>query len=120
MSFHSKQKRVPLRLQTIFKNIRITYQSELWLLKTYITENTEWGTNDENRNNVLLYDKYLNLESCLTYGVLLWGGDNKSNNIFKLQKKSFKYLLVSVMPFRQIFEDYNTLTLSSFYIIEMF
>jgi hypothetical protein len=29
MSFHSKQKRVPLRLQTIFKNIRITYQSEL-------------------------------------------------------------------------------------------
>jgi hypothetical protein len=42
MSFHSKQMRVPLRPQTIFKNIEITYQSELRFLGIYITENLKW------------------------------------------------------------------------------
>jgi hypothetical protein len=39
MSFHSKQMRVPLRSQIIFKNMEITYQSELRFLGIYITEN---------------------------------------------------------------------------------
>jgi hypothetical protein len=30
---------------------------------------------------------YSNFQSCLRYGVILWDGDNKSNRIFKLQKK---------------------------------
>jgi hypothetical protein len=30
---------------------------------------------------------FSNFESYLKYGTILWGGDNESNNIFKLQKK---------------------------------
>jgi hypothetical protein len=35
---------VPLRPQTTFKNIKITYQSELIFLGIYIMENLKWGT----------------------------------------------------------------------------
>jgi hypothetical protein len=27
---------------------------------------------------------YSNFQSCLTYGIILWGENNESNNIFKL------------------------------------
>jgi hypothetical protein len=30
---------------------------------------------------------FSNFESCLGYGIILWGGDNESNKIFKLQNK---------------------------------
>jgi hypothetical protein len=30
---------------------------------------------------------YANFQSCLRCGIILCGGDNESNNIFKLQKK---------------------------------
>jgi hypothetical protein len=43
-SFHSKQMRVLLRPQIMFKNIELTYQSELRFLRVYITENQKWGT----------------------------------------------------------------------------
>jgi hypothetical protein len=39
MSFHTKQKRYPLRPQVIFKNMDIAYKSELKFLGIYITEN---------------------------------------------------------------------------------
>jgi hypothetical protein len=29
---------------------------------------------------------YSNFHSCLRYGIILWGGDSESNEIFKLQK----------------------------------
>jgi hypothetical protein len=43
MSFHSKQTRALLRAQIIFKNMEITYQSELRFLGTDITENQKMG-----------------------------------------------------------------------------
>jgi hypothetical protein len=43
MSFHSKHTRFSLRPQITFKNINITYQSELRFLGIYITENLTWG-----------------------------------------------------------------------------
>jgi hypothetical protein len=39
LSFHSKQMRVLLRTKIIFKNIEITYQSELRFIGIYIIEN---------------------------------------------------------------------------------
>jgi hypothetical protein len=30
---------------------------------------------------------FSNFESCLRYGIILWGRDNESNKIFKLKKK---------------------------------
>jgi hypothetical protein len=30
---------------------------------------------------------YSNFDPCLRCGIILWGGNNESNNIFKLQKK---------------------------------
>jgi hypothetical protein len=39
MKFHSEQMRVLLRPQIIFKNIEISYKSELRFLRIFITEN---------------------------------------------------------------------------------
>jgi hypothetical protein len=44
MSFHSKHMRFSLKPQITFKNIKITYRSELRFLGIYITENLTWGT----------------------------------------------------------------------------
>jgi hypothetical protein len=43
MSFHSRHTRPSLRPQITFKNIKITYQSELRFLGIYVTENLTWG-----------------------------------------------------------------------------
>jgi hypothetical protein len=51
----------------------------------------------------------------------LWGGDSVSNNIFKLQKKAL-WMISGVsyhMSYRLIFKDYNILTLSSLFILEV-
>jgi hypothetical protein len=114
MSFHSKQMRVLLRQQIIFKNMKITSETELRCLGIYITENLKWDGRscsiieskamqnslyDENikGNNEPLYGQkhyYSNFESCLRYAVILWGGDNESNNILYCKRRSFKELVV--------------------------
>jgi hypothetical protein len=135
MSFHSKQMRVPLRSQIIFKNIEITYQSELRFLWIYITENIKWGAHARLLRAKLCKVLYMmkalketmirnmyfsNYESCLWYGIILWGGNNESNKIFKLQKKVLRIIsgVSNRTSCRQIFKDYNILTLSSSYILE--
>jgi hypothetical protein len=52
---------------------------------------------------------------------MLWGGDNESNKIFKLQKKVLRIIsgVSNHTSCRQIFKDYNILTLSSLYILEV-
>jgi hypothetical protein len=35
---------------------------------------------------------YSNFHSCLMYGIILWGGDNESKTIFKLQKKALRII----------------------------
>jgi hypothetical protein len=60
-------------------------------------------------------------ESCLRYGIILWDGFNESNKIFKLQKKVLRILsaVSNHTSCRQVFKDYNILTLSSLYILEV-
>jgi hypothetical protein len=43
VSFHSKHMRFSLRPQITFKNMKVTYQSELRSLEICITENLTWG-----------------------------------------------------------------------------
>jgi hypothetical protein len=43
MSFHTKQKRDPLRPQVTFKNMDIACKSELTFLGVHFTENLKWN-----------------------------------------------------------------------------
>ncbi|PNF36177.1 hypothetical protein B7P43_G10683 [Cryptotermes secundus] len=54
-------------------------------------------------------------------GILLWGGDEESKSIFKLQKQVLRVIsgISSRTSCRQIFKDYNVLTLPSLYILEV-
>jgi hypothetical protein len=64
---------------------------------------------------------YSNFHSCLRYGIILWGGDNESKTIFKLQKKALQIIsgVSNRTSCRQIFKEYNILTLPSLYILEV-
>jgi hypothetical protein len=47
------------------------------------------------RNYEPVYDKKYVLskfESCLRYSIILWGGDNESDELFKLQKKVLRII----------------------------
>lgn len=58
---------------------------------------------------------YVNFLVLLRYGIILCGGDNKRNNIFKLQKRVIQIISGAGkhMTCRQIFKDYNTLMVAS-------
>jgi hypothetical protein len=62
---------------------------------------------------------FSNFESCLRYGIILWGRDRASDSIFKLQKRVLQVIcgVNSRTSCRQIFKDYNILTLPSLYIL---
>jgi hypothetical protein len=64
---------------------------------------------------------YSNFHSCLRYDIIFWGGDSESNNIFKLQKKALQIICgVSYHTSHgKIFKDYDILTLSSLYILDV-
>jgi hypothetical protein len=132
--------RVILRPQIIIQNIDITYQSELKFLGICITENLKWGahalllrsklckvvyvmkTLKETISPYVIRNIYFpNSGSCLRYGIILWGGDNESNKIFKLQKKVLQIIsgVNNRKSRRQIFKNCNILTWCSLYIIEM-
>jgi hypothetical protein len=64
---------------------------------------------------------FSNFESCFRYGIILWGGDKESKNIFKLQKRVLRVIsgVSNRTSCRQIFKHYNVLTLPSLYILEV-
>jgi hypothetical protein len=53
--------------------------------------------------------------------LVLWDVDKESKNIFKLQKRVLHIIcgVSNCMSCRQIFKDYNVLTLPSLYILEV-
>jgi hypothetical protein len=90
LTFHSKEIRVPLRPQITFKNIKITHQSGLRFLGTYIKENVNWGAHVQLLRTELCKVVYMiiilketmsphmmrniyysNLHSCLRCGIIL-------------------------------------------------
>ena len=64
---------------------------------------------------------YANFLALLRYGIILCGGDNKSNNIFKLQKRVIQIIsgVSKHMYCRQIIKDYNILTVASLCVLEV-
>jgi hypothetical protein len=81
---------------------------------------------DENitRNNKPIYDKKHLFSKFLVMSEVwhyIMGGDNESNNIFKLQKKVLRIIsgVSNHTSCRQIFKDCNISTLSSLYILEV-
>jgi hypothetical protein len=62
---------------------------------------------------------YTNFLALLRYGIILCGKDNKSNNIFKLQNIQIISGVSKHMSCRQIFKDYNTLTVASLCVLEV-
>jgi hypothetical protein len=64
---------------------------------------------------------FSNFESCLRYGIILWGGDNDCDKLFELQKKVLQIIsgVNDRTSCRQILKDYNILTLAALYIFEV-
>jgi hypothetical protein len=64
---------------------------------------------------------FSNFESSLRNGIILWGRDRVSDSIFKLQKRVLWVIsgVSSRTSCRQIFKDYNALTLPSLYTMEV-
>jgi hypothetical protein len=64
---------------------------------------------------------FSNFESCLWYIIILWGGDNDCDKLFKLQKKVLRVIsgVNNRMSCQQIFKGYNILTLAALYIFEV-
>lgn len=64
---------------------------------------------------------YTNFLAILRYGIIICGGDNESNNIFKLQKWAIQIIsgVCKHMSCRQLFKDYNILMVTSLYILEV-
>jgi len=57
----------------------------------------------------------------LRCGIIFWGGDNDRNNIFKLRKRVIRIIsgVSKHTSCRQIFTDYNILTVTCLYILEI-
>jgi hypothetical protein len=64
---------------------------------------------------------YAHFHSLLRYGIIFWGGDIDNNNIFKLQKRVIRIISGTSRKTscRQIFKDYNILTVTCLYIREI-
>jgi hypothetical protein len=64
---------------------------------------------------------FSNSASCLRYGNILWGGDRASESILKLQSRVLQVIcgVSSRTSCRQIFKDYNALTLPLLHILEV-
>jgi hypothetical protein len=57
----------------------------------------------------------------LKYGIIFWGGSSDSISIFKLKKRVIRIIsgASTNSSCRQIFKDYNILTVASLYILEV-
>jgi hypothetical protein len=60
-------------------------------------------------------------QSVLRYGIIFWGVECESIEVFKLQKKALRIIkdVKKYQSCRQIFEKYQILTLTSLYIFEV-
>jgi hypothetical protein len=71
--------------------------------------------------NMIKIVYFLNFESSMRNGIILWGGDRVKDTVFKLQNRVLRiiYGLSSRKSCRQIFKDYKFLTLPSLYVLEV-
>jgi hypothetical protein len=111
MSFHTWQKKIPLKPQIKFHNIDINYELEIKFLGVHIRGNMKWDGHIKYLSSKLSKSYYVitslkDLRSLqvirgkyfvyfhvhMRYGLVLWGGDPNSNGIFKLQKRVIRLI----------------------------
>jgi hypothetical protein len=137
---YNSKKNQPVKPHITFKNNVIAYNSELKFLGLCITETLTWQAQIHSLCTILSWSYYMikslknvtstqtiwniyfaHFESRLRYGIMFWGGDEKSIRIFWLQNKVIK-LITGVhkrKSCRPILRKFKILTLASLHIFEM-
>jgi len=106
MSFHPYQKHQPTKPLIRLKNNIIGYKTEQKFLGINVTETLTWQIHIQSVHTSLCKSYYMikslmnvastrmiwnayfaYVESRLRYGIIFWGGEKKSIQIFQLQKK---------------------------------
>ena len=104
ISFHAWQNKSNIKPKIPFQNMDIKYKNETKFLGLYLTEDVKWEVHINHVCNLLNKNYYVlqslvtslntlrnvyfaNFHSHLRYGILFWGSDPKSKEVFKIQKK---------------------------------
>jgi hypothetical protein len=106
ISFHAWQNKSDLKPEILFQYMDIKYRNETKFLGLYLTENVKWDVHINHMCNILNKNYYViqslktvtsiytlrsiyfaNFHSHLRYGILFWGGDSQSTEVFKLQRR---------------------------------
>jgi hypothetical protein len=124
----------------MYKNMNIAYKSEIKFLGINITENLKWNVQlnklcqklskmcyviktlkEVMSPYMIRYIYYAHFHSLLRYGIIFWGGDIVNNKKIKLQKRVIRIISGTSTKTSciQIFKDYNMLTVTCLYILEI-
>ena len=140
ISFHHYQNHQPIKPSIKLQNKIIGYKTELKFLGLNVTETLTWQTQIQSLSTSLCKSYYMikslknitstrmiwnvyfaYVESRLRYGIIFWGGESKSIQIFQLQKKVIRLITGTHKrtSCRPIFRKFKILTLTSLYILEV-
>ena len=140
ISFHANQRKYFTRPCIKFHEKEITYNSEIKFLGLNITENLAWQTHINNMGASLskiyymikslrnatstqmlwsIYFAYF--QSKLRYGIIFWGREGKTVQIFRIQKKVIRLIVGAKKceSCKPLFRELQILTLASMYILEV-
>jgi hypothetical protein len=106
MPFHNREERDLVKPQIKFGNMDIAYKSETEFLGIHFSEYMKWDVHvmslssklskfcymikslkDITNPHVTMSIYFAYFHACLRYGLVFWGGDSKSEIIFKLKKR---------------------------------
>ena len=140
ISFHANQRKYFTRPCIKFHEKEITYNSEIKFLGLNITENLAWqahiDTVGASLSQIYYMIKYLRnatstqmlwsiyfayFQSKLRYGIIFWGREGKTVQIFRLQKKVIRLIAGAKKceSCKPLFRELQILTLASMYILEV-
>jgi hypothetical protein len=111
MSFYTGKKRDPVKPQVKFDNRDIAYKSEIKFLGIHISENMKWEVHvkslssklsklcymikslkDVTNPHIIKRTYFAYILACLRHDLIFWGGDTKSEIVFKLQKRIIRMI----------------------------
>ena len=140
ISFHAWQNESNLKPEIVFQDMDIKYKNETKCFGLYLNEDVKWNVHIKQVCNILNKNYYIihslknvtsintlriiyfaNFHSHLRYGVLFWGGDSQSAEVFKLQKKVVRSIcnVKRKTSCRELFRTLNILPVPCVYIMEM-
>jgi hypothetical protein len=137
MSLHFSKRRFVVRPQIFYNSLEIVYSSKLRFLGIDM-ENPKWNINIQSLYLKLsktchiikslwgvlsphtLRSIYFGKFQLLRYRIIFWGGEGDSTKVFKMQKRVLRVIggLGKRESCRQVFKDYDILTVTSLYILE--